>query len=178
MSENCYITDLSAYNQGFLIGEWVELGIDEEELNQIINKIFRLGEEACGDENHEEYFLTDWDTDFLEVGEYSNIYELNREVARFNELNLEEYQIKSVKFLMNSNICSKLDEALEKLDELVIYEDCDFEGLAFQIADEIYCINDYPEFVSNYFDYTALARNLEVEGFYHEMDGDIFYYPY
>ena len=177
MSENCYITDLSAYNQGFLIGEWVELGIDEEELNQIINKIFRLGEEACGDENHEEYFLTDWDTDFLEVGEYSNIYELNRKVVRWNELNLDDISKRCVSFLMSENIVSNLDEALEKYEEVQIFEGMNFLDLSYQIVDEQFNFDELPQFVSNYFDYEKFASDLELDN-YTAIDGDIFYYPY
>jgi len=177
MSENCYITDLSAYNQGFLIGEWVELGIDEEELNQIFNKIFRLGEEACGDENHEEYFLTDWDTEFLDVGEYSNVYELNREVARLNELNLDDSQKKCVSFLMSENIVSNLDEAIEKYEDCLIYEDMSFLDLAFELVDEQGILDGLSQFISNYFDYEKFASDLELDN-YTAIDGDIFYYPY
>lgn len=176
-----YITDLAAYNQAFLIGRWVELPMVETELQGTIEEILKDGEEACKDGSiHEEYFLSDWECEefFQEVGEYTNVYGLNSEVVQFNELCLDEYQKKSVKFLMSSNICSNLDGAIEKLDEVVIYEDFDFEKLSYQIADEIYCLDDYPQFVSNYFDYEALARDLELEGFYHEMDGDIFYCPY
>ena len=175
------ITSLSAYNQGFLIYEWVNLGIDEDELNQSIKRILKKGEEACRDGSiQEEYFLTDWEDseELFSIGEHTNVYELNREVAQFNGLCLDEHQIKSVKFLMTSNICSNLDEAIDKSEEVVIYEDFDFEKLSFQIADEIYCLDDYPQFVSNYFDYEALVRDFELEGFYHEIDGDIFYYPY
>ena len=174
-----YITDLSAYNQGFLIGEWIELGIDEDELNQSIKRILKMGGEACKDGSiHEEYFLTDWEgEEFFQVGENTNVYELNEEVARFNELE-DDSSKKCVSFLMSEKIVSDLDDAIEKSAEVVIYENCDFSELSQQIADEIYCLDDYPEFVSNYFDYDALARDLELEGFYHEMDGDIFYYPY
>ena len=175
------IADLSAYNQGFLIYEWVNLGIDEDELNQSIKRILKIGEEACKDGSiHEEYFISDVDGEepFTKVGESTNVYELNKEVAHFNELDLDDSQKKCVSFLMSENIVSNLDDAIEKSAEVVIYEDCDFSELSQQIADEIYCLDDYPEFVSNYFDYDALARDLELEGFYHEMDGDIFYYPY
>jgi antirestriction protein len=175
-----YITDLSAYNQGFLVGEWIELEIDEDELNQSIKRILKLGEEACDDGDiHEEYLLTDWEgEEFFQVEEYTDVYELNKEVARFNELDLDDSQKKCVSFLMSENIVLNLDDAIDKSEEVIIYEDFDFEKLSYQIADEIYCLDNYPQFVSNYFDYEALARDLELEGFYHEIDGDIFYYPY
>ena len=173
-----FITDLAAYNQGFLIGEWVAMGeLSNEELNQTIKKIFRLGEEACKDENHEEYFLTDWDEEFFEVGEYTNVYELNKEVARFNELNLDDTSKKCVSFLMSENVVSDLDEALEKYEDCLIYEDMSFLDLAYQIVEEQYNLDDLPQFIANYFDYDALARDLELDQ-YTAINGDIFYYPY
>ena len=178
---NVYITDLAAYNKGFLIiGEWIKLGIDEDELNQTVKRILKMGEDTCRDGDvHQEYFLTDWEgEEFFQVGEYTNVYELNKEVAHFNELDLDDSQKKCVSFLLSMNICSNLDEALEKYEDVLIYEDMSFLDLAYQIVEEQYNLDELPQFVANYFDYDALARDLELEGFYHEMDGDIFFYPY
>lgn len=52
-----YITCLASYQKGFLIGEWIELGIDENELNQSIKRILKMGEETCNDGSiHEDTF--------------------------------------------------------------------------------------------------------------------------
>ena len=106
------------------------------------------------------------------------MYKLNEEVARFNELDLDGSQKRCVSFLLTNNIVSNLDEAVEKYEDVLIYEDMSFLDLAYQIVEEQYNLDELPQFVSNYFDYDALARDLELEGFYHEIDGDIFYYPY
>jgi len=179
MSIRVYITDLSAYNQGFLIGEWIELGIDEDELSKSIKRILKMGEEACKDGSiHEEYFLTDWEgEEFFQVGEYTNVYELNREVARFNELNLYDGQKRCVSFLLSNNIVSNLGEALEKYEECLFYEDMTFLDLAYEIVDEQGVLDGLSQFVSNYFDYEKFASDLPLDG-YTAMDGDIFYYPY
>ena len=124
-----FITDLASYNQSYLIGRWVELGIEKEELQQTISEILKEGEEACDDGSiHEEYFLTDWeDNEFnLEVGEYSDIFKLNEEVARIKELDLEDYQKKCVSFLLDNSIVSNLDEALERYEDVLIYEEGPF----------------------------------------------------
>ena len=42
-----YITDLAAYNKGFLIGEWVSLPTEEKELNFKIASILKQGESVC-----------------------------------------------------------------------------------------------------------------------------------
>ena len=176
-----FITDLAAYNNMELIGKWVELGIDEDELSQTIKEILEWGEKVCKDGSiHEEYFISDVDADGDEpftVEEYSNVYALNKEVARFNELD-DDSAKKCVSFLMATAIVSSLDEALNKYEEVCFYEDMSFSDLAYSIVEEQYNLDDLPDFVGNYFDYDAFGRDLELEGFYTKWNGDIFYYPY
>ena len=68
-----YITDLAAYNSRVLVEEWVSLPM-EEELSLKIKSILKAGEDECGNyEEHEEYFITDYEFDetefkFVEVG--------------------------------------------------------------------------------------------------------------
>lgn len=36
---NIYITNLGKYNEGMLIGEWVKLPVDQNELQNVLNRI-------------------------------------------------------------------------------------------------------------------------------------------
>lgn len=56
-----YITDLSAYNQGFLIGKFCSLPMDSDELKEKITDILKEGAKVCGDREHEEFFITDYE---------------------------------------------------------------------------------------------------------------------
>ena len=67
---NIFITNLGKYNEGELIGEWATLPISEKELQELFERI-GINEE------YEEYFITDYECDFYEVGEYENIKTLN-----------------------------------------------------------------------------------------------------
>lgn len=75
-----YITDLSAYNQGYLLGEWVTLPLEAEQLAKKIEGILYCGSSLCFMENgyyekHEEYFVTDYewsDIDLFDIDEYVN----------------------------------------------------------------------------------------------------------
>ena len=71
-----YLTNLGKYNEGQLVGEWVELPVTEEELEKVLERI-GISEEP--DENgnyYEEYFITDYESDFnYKVGEYDSIEE-------------------------------------------------------------------------------------------------------
>lgn len=65
-----FLTNLGKYNEGELIGEWVELPVSKEELKKVFERI-GINEE------YEEYFITDYECDLYEVGEYENIDKQN-----------------------------------------------------------------------------------------------------
>ncbi|MCC0642188.1 MULTISPECIES: antirestriction protein ArdA [unclassified Clostridioides] len=83
---NIYITNLGKYNEGELIGEWAKLPVNEEELQEILNRI-GINEE------YEEYSITDFETDMkgLEIEEYSNIKQLNQLAEKIEELDIAEF---------------------------------------------------------------------------------------
>ena len=69
-----FITNLGKYNKGELIGEWIEFPIDEDDLEEVLEKI------GIDGKNYEEYFFTDYETDIipeLDISEYENIDNLN-----------------------------------------------------------------------------------------------------
>ena len=81
-----YLTNLGKYNEGYLIGEWVELPVSDEELEKVLERI-----EIGG--MYEETFITDYETDVdgVEVHEFDSIEELN-ELAETLE-GLEDYDM-------------------------------------------------------------------------------------
>lgn len=63
-----WLCNLGKYNEGTLVGKWVDLPVDDFKpiLDEIgINK------------EYEEYFIADYECDFYKVHEYDNIYFLN-----------------------------------------------------------------------------------------------------
>ena len=56
-----YLTDLAAYNSGCLSGTWVQLPITKFELSQAISEVLTEGEQVTAEENHEEWFITDYE---------------------------------------------------------------------------------------------------------------------
>lgn len=156
---NIYLTNLGKYNEGELIGEWVELPISNEELQEVFKRI-GINEE------YEEYFITDYECDFYEVGEYENIDTLNEIAERLDELN--ETESKIVKAMM-SECGYTLDEAIEKVNngDYMIYSDCnDMTDVAYQVVENCGYLNNVPETVSRYFDYESFGRDLGIEGTY------------
>ena len=156
---NIYLTNLGKYNEGELIGEWVSLPISKEDLQEVFERI-GINEE------YEEYFITDYECDFYEVGEYENLDTLNEIAERIEELDEEESKV--VKALM-SELSYTLDEAIEKVNngDYTIYSDCnDMTDVAYQVVEDCGYLNNVPENVARYFDYEAFGRDLGIEDTY------------
>jgi antirestriction protein len=172
-----YITDLSAYNQGKLIGEFVSLPMDEEDLQKEIKAILAEGAEACGDDEHEEYFITDYEfeteTKLFDVHEYSNIIELN---SRCEELDgFSEDDLKRVSYLID-HVGYDFDDALRSYEDVIIYENMTLEEVAEDYIESCYNLNDLPEIISRNIDYASIARDFEMSGEYQTIDNDVYFF--
>lgn len=154
---NIFITNLGKYNEGELIGEWVTLPISEEELKKVCERIGI-------NEDYEEYFITDYECDFMKIGEYESISSLNEIAEKISELDEKE---KKVAKALISECSYTIDEAIEKVNngDYIIYYDCnDITDVAYQVVEECGCLNDVPDTVTRYFDYESFGRDLGIEG--------------
>lgn len=163
MMMNIYLTNLGKYNEGELVGEWVQLPISNEELQEVFKRI-GINKE------YEEYFITDYECDFYEIGEYENISTLNEMAEKFDNLDEEQEQV--VKVLM-SECGYDLDGAIEKAEsgDYRFYTDCDnMTDVAYVVVEECGYLDNVPENVARYFDYEAFGRDLGIEGSFHFLD--------
>ena len=148
-----FITNLGKYNEGYLIGEWVDLPTTEEELEEVFKRIGL-------NEQYEEYFITDYESDYnIEVGEYENIIELNEKLQ-----DIEEQDYEKVCAMFESGEFTDLDEIIDSLG------DYDFiEGWTGADYEEDIVNNCYPDiakaletgWLSCYIsiDYEEMAKN-------------------
>lgn len=168
MTMKIYLTNLGKYNEGELVGEWVSLPIDEEELNAVFDRIM-----ICHDDKmyydevgcpYEEYFITDYECDFYQIGEYEDLDSLNEMAEELESLDDDQEEI--VKILM-SEYGYSLEDAAEKVNngDYIIYSDCDdMTDVAYQVVEECGYLSNVPETVARYFDYEAFGRDLGLEG--------------
>ena len=152
-----FLTNLGKYNEGYLIGEWLELPASQQEIDETMAKI-GINEE------YEEWFITDYEASFnIEIGEYSNLNELNEIAEQLDEL--EEDAQEAIQAMLLDGYT--FNEALEKASngDYIIYYDCDdMIDVAMEIVEECGYLNDVPEKIAIYFDYEAFSRDLEIEG--------------
>ena len=171
-----YITDLEAYNNGYLIGSWYTLPMSQDELAKAIEDVLCQGAEACeDDECHEEYFITDYESP-ITIDEYDNIYKLN-ELSEILE-NLNEQDILKLQLLSHEGYDER-EVLLTGIDtyEVDIYdysEDTSFtdvyELLAYDLVQEG-CFGEIPQHLENYIDYEAIGRDLSYD--YTEFEPNI-----
>lgn len=169
-----YLTNLGKYNEGQLIGEWVELPYTDGELEAVKERIGISDEPDENGNYYEEWFITDYETDIhgLKVGEYDNLDELNELAEELDNLNI--YQQQALKAFLEDG--SKFDEALEAVQDgnYRIYSDCDdMTDVAMEVVEECGYLNGVSEQVARYFDYEAFGRDLDLEGKYYYIDGDM-----
>lgn len=146
------LTNLGKYNEGELIYKWLELPATAEEIEEAKNEIGI-------NEYYEEWFITDYECEFLQIGEYDNLEELNEIAETLEEL--ADYEKDIVKALMNDGF--ELEEALNKKDDAIVWDDCDdMSDVAYRMYEEG-LLGEIPEHLINYIDWEAYGRDLSFD---------------
>lgn len=144
-------------------GEWIELPMDEEELEA---KLVELAEEL-GDEDPE-YAIHDYEwtgkIDLGEVHEMDSIVTWNERCQEVDDL--EEYDMKEIAAAIEAFGYS-FAEAMERQQRgcFTFYQDQELEDVAYDLVNECYFTRDTPDILKQYFDYKAFARDLGYEGY-------------
>jgi uncharacterized FlaG/YvyC family protein len=172
-----YITDLAAYNQGFLIGEWVELPMAMEDLENKVLEILKKGSIECGfNEEHEEIFITDFEwegTQLFKVEEYSNLEEINYKCEQLEDLSEDDQ--KRMGYLMDY-VGFNFEDALERYEEVSIYENTTLEQVVEDYIYETINMDEIPDIIKNNIDFKGIAYDFEISGEYDKVDGDIYHF--
>lgn len=157
-----FLTNLKKYNEGQLIGKWVDLPCDDLE---------DLAAELSG-QGKDELFISDYSTKLdLKIGEFDNIYRLDEAARQYEDL--EEWEQDTVKAYLEASgdTLQDLEYALEHYENCTFYPGYDLEDVARELVDDCY---DLPEFVQRYFDYAAFARDLGYDGYVEVSNGVIY----
>ena len=160
-----YITDLEAYNNGHLVGSWYELRMSQEDLAHAIQNELQKGQKICKHtHNHEEYFISDFECDYLKIDEYNDLEALNETAQKMESLEGQEKT--AVKLMLENYIVNSIDEAVENLDNMICTGESKMEDIAYNYIEESGALQNLPESLQGYFDYEALGRDMEIERSY------------
>lgn len=168
------LTNLGKYNEGGLDYVWVSFPCDEDDFQDSLKKI-GIGEDSGDGSVYEEYFFSDWDTDYdwvdlSNLGENEDFDDVN-EYAKSLESIVDDDKEEEFKAAMEysgdfhdavdlvetDSVVKISDESQSsKMDEAIGYSYVDsigFSGLSN---------------VENYFDYEAYGRDIRLE--YYPME--------
>ena len=150
-----YITNLGAYNDGYLIGKWLDFPVSDKELAEAKKEIHI-------NEHYEEIFFTDWDeigpNVSKQLGEDPDLALCNK----LAEMNDDDFNVvEAIAYDV------PLNEAIEIVSngDFCIYYDCKtMEEVAMQFAEEAGYLVGVPKTLQYYIDYKAWGADLEIEG--------------
>lgn len=154
MEFKVYVTNLGKYNEGEIVGEWINLPATEEEIKELLNRI-GINEE------YEEVFITDYENEFnYIVNEYDNLDELNDIAYKLD--NLIDYDKKIFKAGLE---LWNFEEVFDNLDDFILMEDINTDyDLGYYWVEESGCYNlDNLGALRNYINYEAFGRDVRIE---------------
>ena len=142
-----FVTNLGKYTEGYLIGEWLSLPCEVEEIDEIMKKIGI-------NEHYEEYFITDYESDVFKIGEYTNIYELNDTLKEIVEICDNKFYCKNTLVALAE---AETDDPATMLDYLQNYEIYFYDGMDLEDVGREHILSCYqiPEELLNYFDFAS-----------------------
>ena len=149
-----FITNLGKYNEGYLIGEWIEFPISKEELNKVFKRIGI-------NKRYEEFFFTDYENNVFGLGEFESIERLNKIGEMLEGLEDEKILFSILDYGYD------VEEAIEivKDCDYVYYSNCnDMTDVAYEYVEQSGMLDNIPEFAQIYFNYEQFGRDLMIEG--------------
>lgn len=175
-----FVTNLGKYNEGALVGQWVNLPTTPEHMQQVFKDI------GIDGKNYEETFLTDVQTNILGlrdlVREHSNLNELNYladKIQNLDQWDFQKYEAILCDHVTDMQDAINLTESLDNFDVIPdINNDYDLGNYYVEEAG-IYDLSQMGN-LANYIDYESFGRDVRLEEGgdfcncgYVRQDGDI-----
>ncbi|EIU7556843.1 antirestriction protein ArdA [Providencia rettgeri] len=166
-----FITNLGKYNEGELVGEWLELPATSKELE---HSLARIGIDGI---HYEEYFLTDYESSIYGlssyISEYSLLDELNELATQLAMLSTDEINLYQAAIEIGSS-ASSIHDLIHLADNLDSFQQLagvnNEYDLGYYWIEESGCY-DLAQLghLSHYFDYERYGRDvcLEQGGIFH-----------
>lgn len=172
-----YIANLGKYNEGELVGKWVNLPIEEDDLNRAFAEIGLGYFNENGDYVHglevngvfyEEWAIHDSEAPFG-IGEYESIERLNEIAKRMEEMSEEEIKVASA--LLEYGIYNEIEEALDAVEdrEVTIWHENSMADIAMAYYEESGQIN-WEHDLAKYIDWEAVGRDMQINGTFVEVE--------
>lgn len=153
-----YVANLGKYNEGELVGAWLNLPLtyDEDDFKQEFQEF--LENKVGINEEYEEFAIHDYEVDFdMEIGEYENIANLNELAIKIENISQDDMNVfKALVEAENVNTAIDLIEARN----FTFYDNINTHNeLGYYIVTEGLFGIKIPDELENYIDYKAIGRD-------------------
>jgi len=164
-----YTVNLAEYTAGDFVGAWIILPTDEDAIKAHLKALQSVNEVIA---------IHDYESDFpFEVGEYDNIYALNRTMQEFERVAETDRQIVA---LIAKTKGLKLEQVIQihQDGKYMAFKCSSLEELGHYLNDEGFLSYEIPEEVTDYIDFERLAKNWLMTGNYIDLSDKGFYITY
>lgn len=169
-----WIGNLGKYNEGELVGEWVEFPIDEDEWEEALERI-GIGQQVDPDDPrygvYEEWFAADYDSElplYENFGEYPNYEDLN-ELAEEVE-GIDDDDVFGA--ILDNETSIRAAIATYKGGDWRDYPGCDdMSDVAMRICNDDLAFTEAAEFMQRHFDFEAYGEELDSCGTFLPYNG-------
>lgn len=158
MKNQAWIGHLASYNEGKLIGKWIDFPINEDDAREIYENIRQtaLSFGMIG----EEFFIGDSEMPF-KVGEFESLLTINEKYEMIQ--NFSEDQILVLHEILDDTHNASFEYAVEiaKSSKWEIYRCNHFTDVAIEYVIRHGILDEYDDFVAEYFDYEKYASLIQ-----------------
>ena len=161
-----YLTNLGKYNEGELIGEWVDLPVSDEELQEVFKRI-GISDQPDPETGsiYEEYFITDYESEVpgISVGEYDSISDLNELAETIDQF--DEWDLKIFKNACEAGFIDESDIDNFDPSRFILYNDVYTpQDLGYALVEQYGDIEDIgSDMLEQCFDMEAFGRDCRFE---------------
>lgn len=160
---SAFVTNLGKYNEGELVGKWLDFPTTQKEIDTVLHEI---GIDGIG---YEEIFITDYESDISgltePLGEYENLYTLNYLAEKIQESDCTFEELEALlDFGEYTSSVEELVTLIENTDCFLIYNEIENDyDLGSYYVHELGMIQEIKDSVlSNYIDYEAYGRDVRL----------------
>ena len=168
-----YIVDLSAYNAGYLKGEWIQLPTEDDEINDVLLRQSQNGKS--------DYAIHDWELPF-KISEYTNPLKINEICTILKDLDINESLINHIEYAYGIDIKNTDYQTLSNyIDDIYTIEASNDIEFSQNYMYEYYYdqIESLPWEISYSIDYEIVYKKLEMTmSITQDQEKNIYYYSH
>lgn len=161
---SAYVTNLGKYNEGELIGKWIEFPTTQKEINKTLQEI------GIDGVLYEEIFITDYESDISGLtdclGEYESLYALNFLAEKIQDMDLSTEELEALlDFGAYTGSVAEIVLLIDNADCFLIYGEVETDyDLGYYYVHELGLLEELKgSTLAHYIDYEAYGRDVRLE---------------